>query len=150
VEGETRYVPPVIIPEPNPFWKENAKKLVGESVSTIESVAKQIIVVTCLLEGLYFHAITFSDLRGSLSGGMVWVYLAPIVLWLASLFFAMWTLLPEEHEININSSRSSKEAFEKMVSEKHLRLKVAEAFLLASFLPLLVAVYYYLATKPPV
>jgi hypothetical protein len=140
---------PIFPSEPNPFWMENAKKLVGESISTIEDVAKQIIVVTSLLEGLYFHAITFSDLRGTLSGGIVWVYLAPIVLWLASLFFAMWTLLPEEHEININSISSSKEAFEKIVSEKHLRLKVAEAFLLASFLPLLVAVYYYLTTMPP-
>lgn len=141
--------PPVIAPKPNPFWKENARKLVGESISTIEGVAKQLIVVTSLLEGLYFHAITFSDLRGSLSGGMVWVYLAPLVLWLASLFFAMWTLLPEAHEININSTRSSKKTFENIVSEKHLRLKVAEAFLLSSFLPLMIAVYYYLTTKPP-
>ena len=135
---------PVIVTEPNPFWKENAKKLVGESISTIESVAKQIIVVTSLLEGLYFHAITFSDLRGSLSGSMLLVYLVPIVLWLASLFFAMWTLSPKAHDININSSRDSKDTFENIVSEKHLKLKVAEALLLSSFLPLLIAVYYYL------
>jgi hypothetical protein len=141
--------PPIVPTKLNPFWKKNAEKLVGESVSIIEDVAKQIIVVTSLLEGLYFHAITFSDLRGSLSGGMVWVYLSPIALWLASLFFAMWTLLPEAHEININSTRSSKEVFEKIVSEKHLRLKIAEAFLLASFLPLMIAVYYYLTIPKP-
>ena len=142
--GKVTDVSPVIVTEPNPFWKENAKKLVGESISTIESVAKQIIVVTSLLEGLYFHAITFSDLRGSLSGSMLLVYLVPIVLWLASLFFAMWTLSPKAHDININSSRDSKDTFENIVSEKHLKLKVAEALLLSSFLPLLIAVYYYL------
>jgi hypothetical protein len=131
--------------EPNPFWKENAKKLVGESISTIEDVAKEIIVVAGLLEGLYFHAITFSDIRGSLSGGLLWIYLAPIALWLASIFFAMWTLRPEAHEININITQSSKEAFEEIVNEKHFRLTIAEAFLLASFLPLLVAAYCYLA-----
>lgn len=136
--------PPIVVAEPNPFWKENARKLVGESISTIEAVAKQIIVVTGLLEGLYFHAITFSDLRGSLSGGMVWVYLSPIVLWLASLFFAMWTLSPQAQEININSSRSSKETFEDIVARKHLRLMISESLLLASFLPLMIAVYYYL------
>ncbi|OPY52823.1 MAG: hypothetical protein A4E49_01776 [Methanosaeta sp. PtaU1.Bin112] len=141
--------PPVIVTEPNLFWKENARKLVGESISTIECVAKQIIVVTGLLEGLYFHAITFSNLRGSLNGCMLLVFLAPIVLWLASLFFAMWTLSPKAHDININSSRDSKKIFEVIVSEKHLKLKVAEALLLASFLPLLIAVYYYLTTKPP-
>ena len=136
--------PPIVEVEPNPFWKENARKLVGESISTIEAVAKQIIVVTGLLEGLYFHAITFSDLKGSLGGEMIWVYLSPIVLWLASLFFAMWTLSPQAQEININSSRSSKETFEDIVARKHLRLMVSEALLLASFLPLLIAVYYYL------
>ena len=149
MEGNMKDEPPVVATKPNPFWKENARKLVGESISTIEAVAKQIIVVAGLLEGLYFHAITFSDLRGSLSGGMVWVYLSPIVLWLASLFFAMWTLMPEAHEININSTRSSKKTFEDIVSEKHLRLMISEALLLASFLPLLIAVYYYLTTKPP-
>ena len=113
-------------------------------------MAKQIIVVAGLLEGLYFHAITFSNLRGSLSGSMLWVYLSPLLLWLASLFFAMWTLSPKAHDININSSRDSKETFENIVSEKHLRLMISEALLLASFLPLMIAVYYYLTTKPPV
>lgn len=141
---------PVVAPKPNPFWKENALKLVGASISTIEEVAKQIIVVTGLLEGLYFHAITFSGLRGSLGGGMVWIYLAPLVLWLASLFFAMWTLLPEAHEININSTRSCKKTFEDIVTGKHLRLMISEVLLLSSFLPLMVAVYYYLITKSPV
>ena len=75
--GNVTDEPPLIPTGPNPFWKENAKQLVGESISTIESVAKQIIVVGGLLEGLYFHAITFSDLRGSLEGTMLFVYLSP-------------------------------------------------------------------------
>lgn len=141
--------PPLVPPKINPFWKENARKLVGESIPTIEGVAKEIIVVAGLLEGLYFHAITFSSLRGSLSGGMVLVYLAPIALWLGSLFFAMWTLMPQAREININSTDSSKETFEKIVADKHLRLMAAEALLLASFLPLILAVYFYLTTKLP-
>jgi len=141
--------PPIVVPEPNPFWKENAQKLVGESVSTIDDVAKQIIVVASLLEGLYFHAITFSDLRGTLSGWLLFVYLVPIILWLVSLFFAMWTLSPNAYDININSSHDSKETFEKIVSLKHLRLKIAEVFLITSFVPLLIAVYYYLISKPP-
>jgi len=140
--------PPTIVPEPNPFWKKNAEKLVGESISTIEDVAKELIVVTSLLEGLYFHAITFSDLRTSLSGP-AWIYLAPIAMWLISLFFAIWTLSPKVYGININSTRSSKETFEEIASRKHTLLMLAEAFLIASFLPLLVAVYYYLTYKPP-
>lgn len=141
--------PPLVPPKINPFWKENAKKMVGESISTMESVAKEIIVVAGLLEGLYFHAITFSDLRGSLSGDLVLVYISPIALWLGSIFFAMWTLMPEARKININSTDSSKEIFEKIVAEKHLRLMISEALLLASLMFLLVAVYFYLTTSPP-
>ncbi|MEI6105252.1 MAG: hypothetical protein WCP70_15040 [Methanothrix sp.] len=140
---------PRMTSEPNPFWKKNAENVVGESITIIEDVAKQIIVMTTLLEGLYFHAITFSDLRGTLSGGIVLVYLAPIALWLISLFFALWTLTPRDYRVNINSSRDSKETFEKLVSDKHIRLIFAESILITSFLSLLIAVYYYLTSKPP-
>lgn len=135
---------------PNPFWKKNAENVVGESITIIEDVSKQLIVVTTLLEGLYFHAITFSDLRGTLNGGILLVYLAPLALWLISLFFAIRTLSPEDYSVNINSSWDSKKTFEKIVSEKHFRLLIAETFLLSSIPLLMIAVYYYLTTKPPV
>jgi len=142
--GEVTSGPPIIVPEPNPFWKKNAENLVGESISSMADVAKQIIVVTSLLEGLYFHAITFSDLRGMLDGGQLLVYLMPIAPWLASLIFAMWSLSPKDYQININSSHESKQTFEEIVNTKYYRLKMAEVFLIASFLPLMIATYCYL------
>ena len=147
--GQVTEEPPIIVPEPNPFWKKNAESLVGGSISAMEDTAKQIIVVSSFLEGLYFHAITFSDLRGNLEGFMLAVYLSPLVLWLASLSFAMLTLSGKDYGININSSSDSKQVFEAMVETKYYRLKVAEVFLFTSFLPLMVAVYYYLTTRPP-
>jgi|PlaIllAssembly_1097288.scaffolds.fasta_scaffold1185883_1 hypothetical protein len=142
--------PPIVVPEPNPFWKKNAECLVGGSIAAMEDTAKQIIVVSSLLEGLYFHAITFSDLRGELEGFMLAVYLSPLALWLAGLSFAMLTLSRKDYQININSSSDSKQVFEAIVKNKYYRLKMAEVFLFASFLPLIIAVYYYLTTKPPV
>jgi hypothetical protein len=144
MEGGMMGEPPTIIPEPDPFWRENAKKLVEGSVDTLDSMAKQLIVLVSLLEGLYFHAIAFSDLRGTLSGQLIWFYIAPIALWMASLLFAVLTLFPKAYNINIGSSRNSKETYELIVSMKHFRLKIAAAFLVLSFLPLMVAVYYYL------
>ena len=73
MEGGMMSEPPTIIPEPDPFWRENAKKLVEGSVDTLDSLAKQLIVLVSLLEGLYFHAIAFSDLRGTLSGLLIWI-----------------------------------------------------------------------------
>ena len=140
--------PPIIVPEPNPFWKKNAESLVGGSIAAMEDTAKQIIVATSLLEGLYFHAITFSDLRGELEGCMLVVYLAPLALWLVSLSFAMLTLSRKDYQININSSSDSKQVFEAIVERKYSRLKMAEVFLITSFISLFWAVYSYLTAKP--
>lgn len=133
-----------VIPEPDPFWRQNAQKLVESSVDTLDNMAKELIALISLLEGLYFHAITFSGLRGTLSGWLIWFYIAPIAIWMASLLFAVWTIFPRTYNINIGSSRNSKETYEQIVSTKHFRLKIAAALLVISFLPLMVAIYYYL------
>jgi hypothetical protein len=80
---------------------------------------------------------------------MLAVYLSPLALWLVGLSFAMLTLSRKDYQININSSSDSKAVFEAIVENKYYRLKMAEVFLLASFLPLIIAVYYYLTTRPP-
>ncbi len=140
--------PPIIPVEPNPFWRENARKLMGESVSTIEDVAKQLIAVNSLLEGIYFHAIAFSDVKPVLSGWVAGVYLAPILLWLLSLICAVLTLSPKAYSININSSRDSKERFEEIVAKKHGMLRISEFFLVVSFIALFAAVAHYLLAVP--
>lgn len=136
--------PPVVIPEPDPFWREKAKELVSESISTIEEVAKQLIAVTSLLEGIYFHAITFSDIKPVLSPWSAVVYLSPIFLWLGSLVFAVLTLSPKTYKINIYSSDDSKERFEEIVSKKHGTLRISEVFLISSFIALMIALTHYL------
>ena len=89
---------PVVTPEPNPFWKQNAEKIVGESISSVEDTAKQFVTITGLLEGIYFHAITFSDVK-SMEGSSVWIYAAPLVLWLISLIFAVMVLVRKKYGI---------------------------------------------------
>ena len=121
----------------------------GESISTIEDVAKQLIAVNSLLEGIYFHAITFSDVKPVMTSTWITViYLSPIFLWLMSLVFAVLTLSPNAYKININSSSASKETFEEIVSKKHGMLKVSEVFLILSFIALMVALAHYLLAVP--
>jgi hypothetical protein len=142
------YEPPEISIEPNPFWRENAQKLVSQSISTIEEVAKQLIVVNSLLEGIYFHAITFSDVKPILTGWIAVLYLMPIALWLASLVCAVWTLSLKIYRININSSQDSKEEFEQIVLKKHRRLIISEMFLILSFAVVFIALVHYLLFVP--
>ncbi|MCC4765527.1 hypothetical protein FXW07_02480 [Methanosarcina sp. DH1] len=129
--------------EPNPFWKKNAEKLVGESISAVEDTAKQFVVVTGLLQGIYFHAIAFSDIKGA-EGYSVLIYLAPLVLWLLSLIFAVMVLFRKKYEININSTRDSKEKFEDMVKIKYRYIRISGFLLILSFVALAVAFLHYL------
>lgn len=134
---------PVREAEPNPFWKQNAEKLVGESISSVEDTAKQFVIITGLLEGIYFHAITFSDVK-SMEGGSVLIYAAPLVLWLISLIFAVMVLVRKKYGININSSRDSKEKFEKILEGKYQLIRISGVFLILSFVALTIALLHYL------
>lgn len=140
---------PIVSPvEPNPFWKMNAQKIIGESISTTEDVAKQLITITSLLEGIYFHAIAISDIKLHLSYITSAIYLMPILFWLLSLIFAILALSPKVFMININSSRDSKEKFEDIASRKFYMLTISEYFLVISFVALFAAIAHYLILIP--
>jgi len=136
-----------IAPDPNlKFWKDTAKGLLGESIKSIEETAKQIIGVAGILEGLYFHAIAYSDVRGKLaSGWLIPLYLSPLAFWLVSLLAALLVFFPRAYDTNISSWRESKAAFERIVTYKHTMLKAAGLFLALGALALFAAMGAYLA-----
>ena len=134
---------PLVIPEPNTFWKQNAEKLVGESISSVEDTARQFVTITGLLEGIYFHAIAFSDVKYA-EGSSLLIYVAPLIFWLLSLIFAVMVLFREKYDLNINSSRDSKEKFEKILERKYNFIKVSGVFLIISFIALTGAILHYL------
>ena len=134
---------PFVPVEPNPFWKKNAEKMVGESISIVEDTAKQFVTITGLLQGIYFHAITFSDIKKA-EGYSVLIYLAPLVLWFLSLIFALMVLLRKRYKININSTSDSKEKFEEMVNVKYRYIQISGVFLVLSFVALAITILHYL------
>ena len=133
-----------IAPDPNlKFWKQTAKGLLTESIKSIEEAAKQIIGVTGVLEGLYFHAIAYSDVRVGLKDWEALVYILPLLFWLVSLGCALLVFFPSTYDANINSWRESRATFEKIVRRKHMMLKAAGATLAlgALFLPAALGIY---------
>jgi len=136
-----------IAPDPNlKFWKDTAKGLLGESIKSIEETAKQIIGMAGILEGLYFHAIAYSDIRGQLGGvGPLLLYLLSLLLWLVSLLAALLVFFPPAYASNISSWRESRAAFERIVTWKHTALKVTGGFLAVGALALFAAMGAYLA-----
>jgi hypothetical protein len=132
---------------PNPalgFWREMGQDLVKGSVKSTEEAGKQIIAGASILEALYFHAITYSDLRGNLTGWQVVVYLVPIVLWLASLWFAVSIFYPRFYTMNISSSDVCKQAYEEITVRKFGQFRAAAIFLGLGVLGLLPALALYL------
>jgi uncharacterized membrane protein len=83
-------------------------------IDTLEGVAKQILAVAGVLEGLYFHAIAFSNLRGYVSGWILFFYIVPIILLLISIVFALIVFLPETYRINIANWQMCKSTIEEI------------------------------------
>jgi hypothetical protein len=79
-----------------------------QSIASLEETAKQLIGAVTLVEGIYFAAISFSDLRKvmSVQGPEAWLriglFVSPIVLWLICLFFAVWVFTPETYKTNLS------------------------------------------------
>ncbi len=137
-------------PEPDPlledtrvFWREIGKNMIQQSIGTIDEAAKQIIGVAGILEGLYFHAVAFADLRGQAAGSLL-VYGAPIVLLLVSLTAALLVYFPERYRLNFNSWEASKLVYERVVASKLLLLKIASICLALGVAALFLAVMTYL------
>jgi hypothetical protein len=138
------------VTELDEFWLETARTAVRESVASLEEAAKQLIAAVTLVEGIYFAAISFSDLRKvmAVQGPEAWLriglFVLPIVLWLVCLFFAVRVFTPKNYETNLSSPQLAEEFYRELVGYKHRNLKRAYWALLAGFVPLLVAVVCYL------
>lgn len=121
--------PDTLLEETRAFWRETGKGLVRGSVSTIDETAQQIVKVAGILEGLYFHGIAFTGLRGKVTDVTLWIYLAPIGLLLISLTMALIVFFPNHSRLNFNSSDASKLTYERIVRSKLSALRTAAIFL---------------------
>jgi len=126
------------------FWRDTLRRVVHESIGRIEGASRQIIAITSFLEGIYFAAISFSEVRGALSGWTVGLFLLPIALWLVSLFFAIRVFVPRLYETNLRSPDIAEETYLAIVAYKQENLQRAHWVLLVSFAVLLVDVWVYL------
>ncbi len=133
------------LPEIQDFWSGVGKDMVRNSIKTIDETAKQIIGVAGILEGLYFHAIAFTDLRGQVAGGgELLVYLAPILLLLLSLSAALLVFLPDAHPFDLRAWEAAKLIHERVKKSKLLLLRIASISLMLGVAALFAAMTTYL------
>ena len=138
------------------FWLETARSVSKESISSLEDAAKQIITITSLTQGIYFAAISFSDLKKALvvhdwqGWLLVLLFASPIMLWLVSLAFAVRVFSPETYKTNLQSPDLAREMLQEIVAYKHSQLKSAHKALLLGFVLLVVNIIVYLGWIPQV
>ncbi|MFL5802546.1 MAG: hypothetical protein ACJ8CR_12505 [Roseiflexaceae bacterium] len=133
------------VEETRSFWRDLGRAMVRESIATIDETARQIITVAGVLEGLYFHAITFGDLRGKVPGGWpLAIYLAPIVLLLFSLCAGLLVFFPAHYRLNLHSSQASQEVHERVVASKLRLMRIAAVCLILAIVGIAGAVWVYL------
>ena len=136
-------------PELETFWRETGRELVRGAIKSIDETAKQIIGVAGILEGLYFHAIAFAGLRGSLTGGIVAVYLAPILLLLFSLIAALMVFFPDVWQIDLRIPQNCKDVHRGVQQSKLRLLRTASIFLILGVVAIAIAVAVYLLSPIP-
>ena len=113
------------------FWLETARSVSKESIGALEDAAKQLISITSLTQGIYFAAISFSDLKKALvvhdlqGWLLVLLFASPIAVWLVSLAYAVRVFSPETYRTNLQSPDLAREMLQEIVAYKHRQLKNA-------------------------
>lgn len=137
------------------FWLEAARNASKGSIGALEDAAKQLISITSLAQGIYFAAISFSDLKKALvvqdwhGWFQVFLFASPIILWLISLGFAVRVFTPETYKTNLQSPDLAREMLQKIIAYKHKQLKWAHRALLFGFVLLVLNIIIYLGWVPP-
>jgi hypothetical protein len=136
------------------FWIETAQKSTAAGVDALEEGAKQIITTASLLQGIYFAAVSFSDIKKTINYLSPWsliflfLLLLPAVIWAISCIFALKVFSPRKYDTNFNSPELCKRCFINMVQEKYINFRKAQWILVLGFIPFIFGLFVYLAFVP--
>lgn len=129
-------------------------------IRCLEDASKQLIVVSSMLQGIYFAVISLSDIKAT-NRNDPWFYLFVtlsiliLVFWMISLYFATLVFIPEKHEKTKSNDQNAqkeltdqaKEIFDtygEILKYKNENLKLSLTFLWVSFPVLTVNIFIYL------
>lgn len=147
------------------FWLKVRLESKIKGIDVVDEAAKQLVGITGLLQGIYFAAISISDVKkvGTIQDAwflaFVFFSMITVLLWLGCLSFAVKAFLPREyHPNNYVGNQDSTEfikqisnMYEKVLSYKQKKLRTASTLLWLSFIPLStnLAIYLIFPLVPP-
>ncbi len=137
-------------------WLDAAAKAASGSVDSIEEAARQLITITTALSTLYFAVLTVSTLKQVLSAlrgpafwALLFLFLAPLLCWVFSLWACALVFHPETYLVNLDSPELAQAAMLEMASYKHARLRRAYSALFAGLGFLVAGLLAYLIIPIP-
>jgi uncharacterized membrane protein len=139
-------------------WRKVWNEAPVQALTRVEDAAKQLIVVTTGLQGLYVTIVAFSNIRAQVMRALEGVpgvillllFFTPLMCWLMSLFCATRVFVPRVqpgvnfNEVNTSAWQKVKDAYGRASEEKLHWLHRSHKWLIISFVLLLVAVLFLL------
>jgi hypothetical protein len=146
------------------YWQQVWNEAPIQALTRIEDAAKQMIVITTGLQGLYVAIFAFSTIRvqvratlGDIAGSFILLlFFLPLACWLMSLFYAIRVFVPRVrlgvnfNEVSVNAWQKVKDVYRQASEEKLHWLQYSHRWLVASFVVVLIAivVFILLPTAP--
>lgn len=135
-------------------WRKVWNETPVQAIPRLEDAAKQLIVITTGLQGLYVAIFVFSNLRTQIEAShwavpgalLLLLFFAPLLCWLASLFYAARVFVPRIHtdlnlnEMSVGAWQKVKDAYGRVATQKHHWLRRAHQWLIGSFVLVVLAI----------
>jgi hypothetical protein len=108
----------IIRPERERTAIETLRSMATGSIDAIEAAARQVITVTAILLGVYYHASGGKDL-GANPVSVRLVVMTPVVCWIASLICSGVALHPRSWRVRVTSEKDAEEDVERIRKHKY-------------------------------
>lgn len=138
------------------LWLDAGRDLAKGSIDAVEGTAKNLLTAVGVLEGLYFHAVSFEkvyDRIGNIGQSLAlptWavavLFGLPAVLWLLSAASAMMALTVERYELHLDEPARLEQEIQQIAKDKFGWVKWGSGLLVAGLAILCVNLFVYLAT----
>ncbi|MBR8833392.1 MAG: hypothetical protein DSM106950_04945 [Stigonema ocellatum SAG 48.90 = DSM 106950] len=138
------------------FWIDLSRNRLKNSLQYLEETAKQYITINSFSQTIYFAAISFSEVKNSLSSFnsntvrflCILVLTLPLDFWIFSLIFAAQCFPHKVFYTKINSPRASHDFYISAFCHKSKYLTLAQVFLIIGFVFLVLDVFVYYLFLP--
>jgi len=131
------------VEEPDSYWIDRIKGILSESIATIDSASKQMMAVTGIVLGIYFHAIPFEELQTDLGTISRILYLIPFIFWFLSLIWAFLAFAPRRQILHFTSEVDARYDIEAVSRQKFNLFRTSFVFFLLGILAVIVALVHY-------